>query len=126
MTKDQPRRNPNQRSYHLDDETVAMLDAKARATTLSQSAIVRLAIRSYCGAAVPFGAQPAPPDFPPEPPVRTREELEAAMNQRVTVQRVEGRNIVVPDPRQENFTVPERFIERGMAPGSAVDDEDDI
>lgn len=49
MTEDPKRRNPNQRSYHLDDETVALLDAKAQEMTVSQSAVVRMAIRAFCG-----------------------------------------------------------------------------
>lgn len=53
MTEDPKRRNPNQRSYHLDDETVALLDAKAQEMTVSQSAVVRMAIRAFCGGAVP-------------------------------------------------------------------------
>ncbi len=126
MPKDQPRRNPNQRSYHLDDETVAMLDAKAKATTLSQSAIVRLAIREFCSDGVKL-------PLPKPSPV-----LDALIQQQAEIGEVvrevtglnqlpaDKRNIVVPDPRQETFKVPDRLIERGMAPGSAVDDEDDL
>lgn len=128
MPKDQPRRNPNQRSYHLDDETVALLDAKAKATTLSQSAIVRMAIRTYCGSPVPFGVQPSPPEYvaptaaaPQQETVTTGTPLP-----RQPVGVSDERNIVVPDPRQETFKVPERFVERGMAPGSHVDDDDEI
>ncbi len=127
MPKDQPRRNPNQRSYHLDDETVAMLDAKAKATTLSQSAIVRLAIREFCSDGVKL-------PLPKPSPV-----LDALIQQQSdigeVVREVTGlnqlptgeRNIVVPDPRQETFTVPDRFVERGAVGGDGLDeDEDDL
>lgn len=146
MPKDQPRRNPNQRSYHLDDETVALLDAKAKATTLSQSAIVRLAIRAFCnnGEVVhtgPFGTQPAPDMVYTQPAYDQRMAQTARTNGKEGEEKVTygsgdvradlglrggERNIVVPDPRQEIFKVPDRFVERGAVGGAIDEDEDDL
>lgn len=101
MTEDPKRRNPNQRSYHLDDETVALLDAKAQEMTVSQSAVVRMAIRAFCG-----GKAPAPVAVPPTP---GDDYEDAPLTQTVTDTHVATvtpeRQIVLPPENVSEFRV---------------------
>lgn len=101
MSKDLPRRNPNQRSYHLDDETVALLDAKAQEMTVSQSAVVRMAIRAFCGGKAPVASE------------EDRERFQRALNEpgpaepapKVMLEQPTERQIVLPPENVSEFRV---------------------
>lgn len=116
MPKDQPRRNPNQRSYHLDDETVAMLEAHAARLTLSASAALRMIIREKCG-----GEQQVPYAPPPAAAVQVVEMVEEG---RAAARAATG--IALPPDNQETFTVPAHLREKNAprAPRPVHEDDD--
>lgn len=100
MTEDPKRRNPNQRSYHLDDETVALLDAKAHEMTVSQSAVVRMALRAFCSG---LSVQQVPYKEPSQLVADTQrfvEEMKAQVEETTGV-----REIVLPPEDVSEFRV---------------------
>ncbi len=119
------RRNPNQRSYHLDEESVALLDAYAQRNALSQSAALRVLIRQVLGGGdvapinqqsiaqlVEHNNRPVPgsaADVPPQP--APREPAPAG-------------DIALPPDGQETFRVPEKFREKGGRPRPKHVDDD--
>lgn len=133
MTEDTKRRNPNQRSYHLDDETVGLIHERAEALKVSDSAALRIMVREASSTFI--HSQGLLQYAKPSPSVEEALALadQAGQQARVTTgvetAPANARGIVLPPDNVEEFKVPERFKERGPTgamPRPVHDDDEDM
>lgn len=108
-----------QRSFYMDDETYALIEAHATRLGTSNGTALRMLVR---GALLDGLAEPA------LTPVH-----QSVRDGTFSVQSASGKRegdgahaIVLPPDRQETFNVPERFKEKGPRVPKAVHSDDDF
>lgn len=104
-----------QRSFYMDDETYALIEAHATRLGASNGTALRMLVR---GALLDAPAEPVS-QRPAEP---TLQQLYAADG----VPPPPAAGIVLPPDKQETFKVPERFKEKGPRVPKAVHSDDDF
>lgn len=98
-----------QRSIHMDDETFALLKSLATEQKLNLSSVVRLALMHYSGKpAAPLREPPVPQGKP--------------------VSHIPMQASILPDPKQETFTVKNGHVagSRRAPPAQEMEDEFDV
>ena len=107
-----------QRSFYMDDETYALIEAHATRLGTSNGTALRMLVR---GALL---------DAPAEPVQRGTVPYQQALTEptEVVVHGIspEPTSIVLPPDNQESFKVPERFKEKGPRVPKAVHSDDDF
>lgn len=106
-----------QRSFYMDDETYALIEAHANKLGTSNGTALRMLVRHEL-----LDAPAEPVSQRQEPPLPPQMQERAA----ATVQRAVETGIVLPPDRQETFKVPERFKEKGPRAPKAVHSDDDF
>lgn len=106
-----------QRSFYMDDETYALIEAHATRLGTSNGTVLRILVR---GALLDAPAEQREIPFPPP----SDAQLEVLKQARQAG--VEATGIVLPPDNQESFKVPERFKEKGPRAPKAVHSDDDF
>lgn len=122
-----------QRSFYMDDETYALIEAHATKLGTSNGTVLRMLVRHELldAPAEPVSQRAVPYQQALTEPTEVvvhglSPELTAA--QRVEASRTERREtaIVLPPDKQETFKVPDRFKEKGPRAPKAVHSDDDF
>ena len=115
-----------QRSFYMDDETYALIEAHATRLGTSNGTALRMLVRHEL---LDAPAEPLKNTAPlPDP----RADVAQQASQRVEASRTEHREgdgahaIILPPDKQETFKVPERFKEKGPRAPKAVHVDDDF
>lgn len=104
-----------QRSFYMDDETYALIEAHATRLGTSNGTALRMLVRS------------ALLDAPAEPvSQRDGHPMAAPLEQRAPSATARASAIVLPPDGQESFKVPERFKEKGPRAPRAQHVDDDF
>jgi hypothetical protein len=104
-----------QRSFYMDDETYALIEAHASKLGTSNGTALRMLVRHELL------------DAPAEP-VQQRDghPMAAPFEQRAPSATAPAAAIILPPDKQETFKVPERFKEKGPRAPKAVHSDDDF
>lgn len=106
-----------QRSFYMDDETYALIEAHATKLGTSNGTALRMLVRHELldAPAEPVSQRPAPvPGSAADVPSHLIAPTTAAPG------------IILPSDKQETFKVPERFKEKGPRAPKAVHSDDDF
>jgi hypothetical protein len=120
-----------QRSFYMDDETYALIEAHATRLGTSNGTALRMLVRHELldAPAEPVSQRDGHPMATPleqRKPSATLAEVEKTMDGLLHEEASRVLGIVLPPDKQETFKVPERFKEKGPRVPKAVHSDDDF
>ena len=110
-----------QRSFYMDDETYALIEAHANKLGTSNGTALRMLVRHEL---LDAPAEPVSQRLEPIPSnAETHAQVAAIL---LTREQEKAAGIVLPPDKQETFKVPERFKEKGPRAPKAIHSDDDF
>lgn len=109
-----------QRSFYMDDETYALIEAHATKLGTSNGTALRMLVRHEL---LDAPAEPVSTRMPIPQNPETQEQVAAIL---LTREQERAGGIILPPDKQETFKVPERFKEKGPRAPKAVHSDDDF